>query len=70
MNGFQRPLTFEDNEGYFLHEHDAENQLLASTRVIFVTYAPCPAFVIVQNEDGKYVRCSRDDLFVLRNIPD
>ena len=59
-NGFARPATFEDGQVYLRRPFRPG---LPPAYVRFVRYDPCPAFVWVCEEDGRRVRCPRDDLF-------
>lgn len=37
--------------------------------VLFLSYTACPAFVVIQDETGRKIRCPRDDLFEFKELP-
>lgn len=60
MQNDKRPPTFQDGKDYFYWPKGE----IYPTRVTFVAYDPCPAFIIVRYKD-KRLRCSQEDLFTV-----
>ncbi len=59
-----RPYTLEAGKEYLRHESGRRGGHLDFRPVVFVSYASCPAFVIVQGGDGHRRRCPRDEIFI------
>jgi hypothetical protein len=59
----KRPHTLEKGHAYLRLEATASTNGRPSQRVTFISYDPCPALVIVRDEDGRRWRCPRDQIF-------
>lgn len=64
----KRPKTLKDGQEYLWQENASSAGDPSSQRVTFVSYDPCPAFVIVRDEGGKRWRCPREVIFALESI--
>ena len=62
---FVSPATLEEGQDYYHFEtllgQSGEGQI---TIVKFLSYDPCPAMAIIEDETG-HRRCCRDELFLL-----
>jgi hypothetical protein len=58
-----RPVTLVDGDEYLFGERHGTAVEPAWGRVKFIAYCSSPAFVIVNNGQGK-ARCPRDDMYV------
>ena len=63
INKLVRPETLQLGELYLFRERSINGKYQDSSVVKFNNYTACPAYVIIQNKDGKKIRCPRDDLF-------
>jgi hypothetical protein len=59
-----RPATFEPGAAYLRIERPVQGDNAPVLPVWFVSYDPCPAFVIVQAGDGSRLRYPRDEIFL------
>lgn len=59
-----RPYTLEEGKKYLQREVRRSGESFSFCPVVFISYASCPAFVIVQDGDGKRRRCPRDEIFI------
>ena len=59
----KRPETLVEGKRYLWQENTRSANGGSFQRVTFVSYYPCPAFVIVLNEEGRKRRCLREELF-------
>ena len=64
-----RPGTLESGRFYLRQKPSSVNNYVIATLVRFSGYTACPAVVIVQDRMGNRIRCSRDDLFILKESP-
>lgn len=64
----KRPKTLKEGQGYPWQESTSAAIGPSRQQVTFVSYDPCPAFVIVRDEEGKRWRCPREVLFTLETI--
>lgn len=64
-----RPGTLEQGRLYLRRKPSAHDDNVTATLVRFSSYTACPALVIIQDSMGKKVRCTRDDLFEVKDIP-
>ena len=62
-NQLTHPITFEEGKDYFLMEQREVDPEQVQVAVEFISYDPCPAFIIVRDEKGEKWRCPREDLF-------
>ena len=69
MMKYNRPETFVNRKIYFHRDKSRIDIHQGSSLVIFLSYTACPAFVIIQDETGRKIRCQRDDLFEFKEIP-
>lgn len=60
----ERAGVLQVGERYWLAGSADEAGQRAGREVIFRGYTACPAMVVVQDEEGRRVRCSRMDLYV------
>lgn len=58
------PETFTPGGRYLWRERHSRSRVRALLPVLFLTYDPCPAFVIVQNREGVRVRCPRAEVYL------
>ena len=68
MMKYNRPETFVNRKIYFHRDKSRIDIHQGSSLVIFLSYTACPAFVIIQDESGRKIRCQRDDLFEFNEI--
>ena len=59
-----RPDTFEPGGNYLWLQIQAAAEGSAHIPVRFIKYDPCPAFILVGDDNGKKWRCPRDELFI------
>ena len=59
----ERAGTLEEGKQYWLAGVPDPRGLPLFSRVIFIGYTACPAIVVVQDEQGERLRCSRKDLY-------
>lgn len=64
----KRPETLEEGKEYLWQENTRSANGPSIQQVTFVSYHPCPAFVVVQDEEGKRWRCLREEIFTLETI--
>ena len=57
-----RPPTLRTDGRYFLANSCAGSPSKTLTPIRFVKYDPCPAFVIIETQDGTRCRWPRDDV--------
>jgi hypothetical protein len=60
----ERAGILQEGERYWLADAADEAGRWARREVIFRGYTACPAMVVVQDEKGRRVRCSRMDLYL------
>jgi hypothetical protein len=59
----KRPETLEEGKRYLWQENARLANDGSFQRVTFVSYYPCPVFVIVLDEEGRKRRCLREEIF-------
>jgi hypothetical protein len=59
----KRPKTLEEGKEYLLQENARSANGGSFQRMTFVSYYPCPAFVIVLDGEGTKRRCLREEIF-------
>jgi hypothetical protein len=59
----KRPETLVEGQRYLWQENARSANGGSFHRVTFVSYYPCPAFVIVLDEEGRKRRCLREEIF-------
>jgi hypothetical protein len=59
----KHPETLEEGQRYLWQENTRSTNGGSFQRVTFVSYYPCPAFVIVLDEEGRKRRCLREEVF-------
>jgi hypothetical protein len=61
-----RPITLNEGKEYLLRvQHDnGHNSIYLPVR--FISYHPCPALVVVGDDDGQFWRVARDDMFLAK----
>jgi hypothetical protein len=59
----KRPETLEEGEKYLWQENTELAYDASPQQVTFVSYYPCPALVVIQDEEGKKCRCLRGEIF-------
>lgn len=64
-NWLIHPTTLLDGQNYFLKNQGASDPQADFVPVQFISYTPCPAYVIVANPDGQRIRCTRDDVYLI-----
>ena len=69
MMKYTRPVTLVHRKVYLQHNRSRIGIHQSSSVVVFLSYTACPAFVIIQDESGLKIRCSRDDLFEFNELP-
>jgi len=62
-NCLERPAALQEGKLYFLRLYKQSDGFPVLTQVTFFGYTTCPAVVIVQDGDKKWLKCGRDDLF-------
>ncbi len=65
-NGYHRPKTFREGNEYFLRVSNELSQAQVYQTVMFISYDPCPAFIIVQDGTVRK-RCPREEIFAESN---
>jgi hypothetical protein len=60
----KRPETLKEGQRYLWQENARSANGGSFQRVTFVSYYPCPAFVIVLDEEGRKRRCLREEIFI------
>jgi hypothetical protein len=63
---FIRPYSLERGKVYLYRERELDGERRIPSIVKFVTHDPCPAIVIICDAGGRKTRCSRDDLFEMK----
>lgn len=58
-----RPKTLIRDGTYLWLQRERSGGALSSQPIIFISYYPCPAFVIVRDDRGRKRRCLRDEIF-------
>jgi hypothetical protein len=59
----KRPETLVEGKRYLWQENARSASGQSFHRVTFISYYPCPAFVIVLDEEGRKRRCLREEIF-------
>lgn len=62
---FTRPKSLERDKLYLLRVDHPNTERKTVSAVFFSSYTSCPAYIIIKDQSGKKIRCSRDNLFVL-----
>lgn len=60
---FERPVTLQENQMYFLKISGENGNIPIFRQVKFMSYIACPAVVIVQDPRYGSFPCNREDLF-------
>lgn len=63
MSELVHPITFIEDRRYLCLQGRPNGGAPVLVPVRFITYDPCPAFVIVRTGPGRRIRCLREDLF-------
>ena len=59
----KRPETLVEGQRYLWQENAGSANGGSFQRVTFVSYYPCPAFVVVLDEEGRKRRCLREEIY-------
>ena len=65
INLIVRPDTLENGTRYLLRVRQANGRRPAYVPVTFVRYDSCPAIVVVNDGEGRFLRVVREDLYTL-----
>ncbi len=64
------PESIEEGKSYLLRSRNLIQNggcMLILAQVTFIGYTSCSAIVVVQDARKEWLRCSRDDLFIIDN---